>query len=586
MPQKRSFAKLFGKPNAERATQTLVEPEAVSDPILPATITERQDHERSDFIATFKFLEDKNTRAAARTEENGSRLVRQGPAVAPFAQQIKDPSDSEKTSDTANSEHTASLRDAQRTIAQLQADLRTAREQKTTVGNENATLRQDVQALRISSGNRRKKAQAIDFEQDPRTQALKKQVEGLEAERALIANEMRELSLDHSRLLSVFGAGLTPRMVLALLSDRRFPKQPALKNTSSLDAPLNKWSKLTAFCESIAPGSPGNAYITGLSFFECPHCNICRISDVNAQTRRLGLPSSGHTIEVSDEFPRYFRERACADIRICSACLPDSLKISLINDWWYELGSQTWIKCPMDNCGRRLEIRNADDFGHVLQGLSGEHFQLLKSMYVTCIAVIRNQLTNIPRFERALILRQALANLNPRPTPESLAEAAKLHNQLVAFGRMRDLFADDPHDEDGPIPTFEAGEIVFGGIDRGELVIPIFAKCFQRSTTGQECIICTESYLEIDWGPADEWILASEGFEGPWPSKMMHFPTRDMQACEHPLNVCKKCFEKYLEERLTQNARNPEGCFTCPECRRALEPSEVKHLASVETLAK
>jgi hypothetical protein len=187
------------------------------------------------------------------------------------------------------------------------------------------------------------------------------------------------------------------------------------------------------------------------------------------------------------------------------------------------------------------------------------------------------------------MLREALVSLNPRPDLDALSVAASLHKQLIAFDRMHDFFSEpsiiDPSSEN-EAPPFEMGEVLLGRIDRGDLTIPIFTKLFKRSATEKDCVICVESYREIEFGSEQEWTAACEGFEGPWASKLNSFPSKAMQHCEHSLDVCKGCYRRHLDEQLTQNARSPEGAFSCPECRRVLEDGEIRMLASDDTLQR
>jgi IBR domain, a half RING-finger domain len=196
------------------------------------------------------------------------------------------------------------------------------------------------------------------------------------------------------------------------------------------------------------------------------------------------------------------------------------------------------------------------------------------------------------RFERAAHLRQALARCEPRLTSESLSVAAGLHSQLIVYGYMYDIFADssliDTPDETGEAFPYDLGQVTMARIDREDTIIsvPILTRFFKRLTEAKECTICTESYHEIDTRSPQEWTSACEGFEGPWTATVMAFPTKTQQKCEHSLDVCKSCFARHLDGQLIQNARSPVGSLTCPECRRALDSSEIRNLASEDTIQK
>ena len=80
-------------------------------------------------------------------------------------------------------------------------------------------------------------------------------------------------------------------------------------------------------------------------------------------------------------------------------------------------------------------------------------------------------------------MREVLQALDPPPTTEAQSIAASLHKQMMAFGRMHDLFEDSAMlaiaDESGQLPPFEIGEVMMGKLNRGDLTVPIFQKFFK-----------------------------------------------------------------------------------------------------------
>jgi hypothetical protein len=170
-----------------------------------------------------------------------------------------------------------------------------------------------------------------------------------------------------------------------------------------------------------------------------------------------------------------------------------------------------------------------------------------------------------------------------------MRKAVDIHHYMITFGLMHDLFVDSsviglPEDDD-VFPLFGR----FGGrlvrFDDCGFTVPIFTKFLKGHEGGRECIICMETLREIDFSTGG-WVRFSLRVAGPWMSKLNPFPTKEEQTCEHSLDVCKSCFEKYLDERVTETARNPVCSFSCPQCSRKLERSEFEALASNSTLEK
>ena len=186
------------------------------------------------------------------------------------------------------------------------------------------------------------------------------------------------------------------------------------------------------------------------------------------------------------------------------------------------------------------------------------------------------------------MLRKALASLDPQPSREGLSVSASLQKQLAAFGLMYDFFSDrfnnNIPEEDGRIRAFDAGKILIGSLDRGEIAIPIFMKFFRRSAMPKDCSVCAESLYEINFGSEEQWRQACDGYHGSWMSKVLLFPTRDVLHCDHDMDMCKGCLETHLSTQLEQFGRNACGRLTCPSCNRAMGDVEVRHFGSEETV--
>lgn len=195
------------------------------------------------------------------------------------------------------------------------------------------------------------------------------------------------------------------------------------------------------------------------------------------------------------------------------------------------------------------------------------------------------------RYKRANALRAALLALEPKPSPEALAAAAKLHKQLIENEKMFDLFDSRfevaQADDESLHPDFDPGSIVLCETDTNDLKIPIFIKFFRRTEEPVDCSICCESLYDIDTGTTDEWLAATTGFHGPWIWDFLLFPRTIQLECTHPLEFCKTCFSTHLSTQVEQHGRSGCDRLTCPAvCGRTLSPPEIRIFTSLETREK
>ena len=208
-------------------------------------------------------------------------------------------------------------------------------------------------------------------------------IQDLEAYRDGMIGELEDLRSSQSRFQSLFGGNPTPRLVLVLsmigtrcprvrtdeaLSSSQFLQTYKAEDLESglFDIPLEQ-DHLNTFINSINSGILENISPQGLTYSVCPACNIFKFSVWN---RRF------------NEFPSHFRQTSCCSNVICSACLVRSLKTSLADDWWYELGSQSWVKCPIESCGMPVGIRRTDEITNILRDSGEQDIELYISMFV------------------------------------------------------------------------------------------------------------------------------------------------------------------------------------------------------------
>lgn len=396
--------------------------------------------------------------------------------------------------------------------------------------------------------------------------------EEIENAQSKLDEAQSQLSIVLSKLLTLFGPDPTPRQFLFVkLFASRFPRLQQLPATcsrfieghrveeltaSELDVPLAEASVVT-FLNNICPDSPGAHTLQRLQFMRCSECKRHKLN---------GLPNdrNHHLIE----YPRWFRQNKCNTCTLCTNCLREKLKTAITEGWWYDLDSLHWLQCPVDGCRTPLEIDSVEVLVEMLYDFSAVDVVLLRMMYC-----------------RALIFREALSRANPRPDLEAISISIGLHQQLIASGLFNDEFnVGAANYNDDAAERFDAGEVLMGNIDRGNLKTPIFTKFFRRSETTVDCSICLESFNEIDIESQERWTQACEGYHGSWMSDVFSFPTRDALRCDHDMNVCKECLRRHLQSQLEQHGRNAAGRLTCPICNRVLSEQEVRSLGSAETV--
>src|ERR1700743_1159320 len=136
MPLKHQFSRLFNKSSNGPATQSpptqnpwQPAPAQVPAPAILPTITEDQEHERAIFAATINSLQDENARLEVRAEQHTDQISKHQQAESHHTQEISYLNGLVNSRNTDNMALQVNLLDAQRTIAQLQANLRTSQEQ-------------------------------------------------------------------------------------------------------------------------------------------------------------------------------------------------------------------------------------------------------------------------------------------------------------------------------------------------------------------------------------------------------------------------------------------------------------------------
>ncbi|KAJ2902913.1 hypothetical protein MKZ38_010644 [Zalerion maritima] len=402
---------------------------------------------------------------------------------------------------------------------------------------------------------------------------------GLNTREAKIAELVSEKA-DQRKLL---GRNITPRLMLALkLLESKFQSDKhdagagvqqfvqsfstRLLATGTLDVPLNV-NEALRFAQNVSQDA---ALCEALSLSVCA---VCRKPKFSSPSQTSEYPTANNGLSI------------CCQKPVCSACLRVCFIASVSWGWWQRLGSPSWISCPVKGCDKGPNI-------HYLGQLAGA----LRSVGIKARKV--DDLTS--KFEKVLLFRKALSMVSPTPSEEALDIARRLHEQLIAVGRMKSLF--DPYfdtmepDEEGKLPPFNPGKIKLGDVEvrdgegRTKIVsVPIFMRFFNRQRI--DCAVCSETFLEIDYGENFiSWKEYCDGFPGPWMWDILHFPVGLTVDCEpiHDADTCRQCVRTHLKIQLDQYGRDHCDKLSCPtqDCKRTLTHHDVRMLADKETFEK
>ncbi|KIW01300.1 uncharacterized protein PV09_07338 [Verruconis gallopava] len=451
--------------------------------------------------------------------------------------------------------------------------------------NQNPDLvAQEIRGRKVNAAEKREQFELQLAKSTARISELSSQLQDRTAEletlRGLLDMAMTENRLTSAALVelqSFFGGNTTPRLVLTIEHFRRLYAAEVLSTSAENERYLRDSSNQLVINTRIdMPMSIEELgrFIRGLRNEEASFPQIVIETCAVCERHKFAAANSSVTPKELNEFLPEFRDSVCCGRSICSACLKESVLRAIQEGWWHSLDSQQWIRCPVEDCN-----------GSLINAHEGSLISLLNKLQVP------NADFHLTRYKRANSLRASLLTLDPRPSQDALTAAANLHNQLIDNGIMFDLF--DPQfepnqpDESGRIPPFSPGKIIICETDMESLCLPVFVKFFRRKQTPRECIICCESYYDVDVGTAEEWQSSTCGFHGPWMWDISIFPMSPMLRCEHEYDFCKSCFSSHLSTQLEQHGRHGCDRLTCPKaCGRTLSTEEVLLFASPDTRQK
>lgn len=278
----------------------------------------------------------------------------------------------------SNQELKAQLETQKAAFAQEKADLLSAlTTEKTALQKANEQLKGQVQA---ESENAREFCSALD--------TVRQEAYVLAEERSRLEQRVSDLVRDSESLVGTPQWPATPRTILMMVligtmfnetssaeaasqELRRTGPVTAL-STSSLDARLNVTEAKDIMNQLRAAGT--QSFSERIDLKVCVLCRRLRFSRKSQdQAPRLQGP-------FLDEFSTKLNQFQCCSDQICMSCLLPAVDNGIKWDWWDNLGTLQWIKCPAPSCGRTLEIRYAADLERLLSQLDdpdvGKHMKM------------------------------------------------------------------------------------------------------------------------------------------------------------------------------------------------------------------
>jgi len=151
----------------------------------------------------------------------------------------------------------------------------------------------------------------------------------------------------------------------------RFRETSAIQHLSqaSLDMPLTI-SEANNFLESLSRNQDANL-LQSLTLKLCALCKVpkfAKSSSTNPIAERLN-EFSGHT--------------SCCSKSICANCFPTVVFKAIENDWWHNLDSQAWIRCPVPDCQQLTIVKGIGELEVILYRLGDEQLSTHLAMYVS-----------------------------------------------------------------------------------------------------------------------------------------------------------------------------------------------------------
>ncbi|KAK4166392.1 hypothetical protein QBC43DRAFT_17163 [Cladorrhinum sp. PSN259] len=384
---------------------------------------------------------------------------------------------------------------------------------------------------------------------------LKSRIRSLEQE-----NKTLQRDLD---LLKLIGP-LTPRTLLFHKGQTRIPvasRPSSFDRALSVDEAIDFVKGLDAYPLYARPDR-----------YSIRVCCLCKrglyfmIPPVNIRVNSLPfiLPQTEFSCSGTGTFP-------CCPESICDDCVISVIVPSIKKDWWHNLGSEHWIRCPHPHCKELL----SDQVVSVLVSIPD-------------IFRVSDLAGNLSLFYPVRARRTAIKALDPMPTPEAMIHAAKFNEHLEQHGMLVSR----------PLECFAAPEVKVFPMDTPDgqtLQVPIFTGVLlQKSALSdtRECVVCADSFRDVTDGTAQSestWHdTVVSHFPGNWSHLIRPFPPSSaLPSCaeNHQLNICRSCLSRTIRSQLETRGRAASQSLICPtpECGHMYTHSELRIILDEET---
>jgi hypothetical protein len=197
-------------------------------------------------------------------------------------------------------------------------------------------------------------------------------------------NDMETLKTSHGKEISglrrdneVLKGVLVARVHNKALSDHEVSSNFQNLSVQPLDVALDV-NQALLFKESIFPAPEEDRIYRSLSLKLCALCQIPKFISAPQSNNRQS------SIDIN-EFPKQFNKMPCRHSAICAECLSKSLLESIRKDWWYNLGSRNWFRCPIATCHQIMPIRHASELTAILTDLGIRDVEAQLQMYTDII---------------------------------------------------------------------------------------------------------------------------------------------------------------------------------------------------------
>ncbi|KAK4232525.1 hypothetical protein QBC38DRAFT_494592 [Podospora fimiseda] len=393
---------------------------------------------------------------------------------------------------------------------------------------------------------------------------LKSRIQSLE-------QEVKKLQ-QYKDLFQSFNTPLTARTLLSIqtpLEISATQKSDTTPNPSGLDISLSL-NEAIGFSKWLVSVQDD----LGLDSCSTKVCCLCeralffRIPSIPPSSNSLthALPPSEFNCSTTGTF-------SCSPSEpICDDCFLPAMISSITKDFWHNLDSELWIKCPHPECENiLLPPEYHTDLARILSNCRDPYLSRHMRLYTL-----------------AKGLRSRLKSLSPLPTPEAITHSIKFYKHL----EKQNLITLLDHRLIAPHQPPEVKLLPMDISPQKTLQVPIFTGLLLTSKSPlRECIICAELHPDItDGTPTSEetWSKITSKFPGSYSHLLRPFPPpSSLPTCasSHPLNTCRPCLSLTIQSQLSTLGPKASSSLKCPlpSCPHIYTHSELSQILDSST---